>query len=75
MCDVNEAPAAFPVDGRYLAASLTALLGLVLGMLLRGSTAWGTYPAHRLVLGLPVFPPVLYRRGRPTLALLQVFRL
>lgn len=73
-CEVNEGPSAVLLDGRYMAASLAVLLALITGMLIGRIKVWKIDSYHQLPEP-SLLPPVLYRRRRPTLALLQVFQL
>ena len=58
----------------YFAVFLAAILGLVLGLLLKGARLWGRVSAP-FVFGLRLRPPVFHPPRGPTLLVLQVFRL
>jgi len=58
----------------YFAVFLAALLGLVLWLLLKGARLWGRVTAP-LVFYRRYRPPVFHPPRRPTLPVLQVYRL
>ncbi len=70
----DEPPSCHVSGADYYAVLLTAFLGLVLGLLLKGTRSWIGIVAP-LVVGRRFMPVVLYPPRGSTLLVLQVFRL
>ncbi len=70
----DEHPACHLTGTEYFAVLLTAFLGLLLGLLLKGARSWVSVAAP-LAVGRRSPPVILHPPRGPTLPALQVFRL